>query len=622
MRKSKDLRQSYACNVFILAFVTLLSGRDSFCSSNHEFLAVPDNKTICEGESFAFTTIVKTHTTLEIASVTAYWHFSLKVISPNNTHFSETFIDSANKTVAVEMFMQNVRRDQEGFYKCRIALRYREGGYDFISTNFWYLKVNYFLEDGELTCQTPTSLLLREGEQLLLQCTGTRCNPPIRLDLRQSAPSDIGIERNASDNEVSLIGQFVVDRTLHRQTVYCVATSPAFPDKSVNCSFGPFNVWYAPSVTVVSDRTDLLLPIIREVNFHCGINAYPGVESYQWSCDPNLDSHHRVHDGYNLTVTLPESWNEATSLNISCEAKNDVGNTHSSAMINVAHVRTEEILDCLFMEPESSDDLQLMYIEKDNLMKCSISTSNLESVKFRWYWRGRLSQERLGRHLPNGSRQFIVQDVFENVGTGIVACEILTSPEKWKACYVKAINHTDTATKHFYSTRSSSVKTGVSDESKENATTMGFLDTIWMVVIVAVLVFAIFFLSVRLLTKCARSRRNRKLHRLNKTRSQRNSAVTDTDTPRQGNEYVEPDYDSPYEEIGRESHDLRPLPEPPEDHEDVAIIHAPEQEESSSVSIIQAETHTEDRSRKSANYSNVYASPKAAQDQRTRKDNI
>ena len=617
MREPKPLRQSYA-GVFILTFVTLLSSRDSYCSFHYEFLAMPDNTTICEGESVIFTCIIKTNlTNFENVVVMPTWHTgALSIISANDdANISEAVINQISKTVTVKMSMHTVQRDKENFYMCRLYLLPPDGKTLLITSKLWYLRVLYFLEDDELHCQTPKNLLLRENEELHLECTGTRCNPPVRLAFWQSAPTDMIIERNSSEDDVSLIGQLIVDRTLHGQTVYCVATSPAFPYKSANCSFGPFNVLYAPSVTVVSDRTDLLLPIIREVNFHCDINAYPGVESYQWSCHPDLGSNHFLVNGHNLTVTLPAAWNKTTSLNVSCEANNGVGNTRSTSPVNVTRVTNGQILDCHLMEPdlESSHDLQLMYSEKDNFLKCSVATSNTDGVTFRWYWRGRLSQERhILEHLPNGSRQFIAQDVFENVGIGIVACEILTSPVKWKACYVKAINHTDTATKHFYSTRSSSVKTGVSDESKENATTMGFLDITWMVVIVAVLAFAIFFLSIRLLTKCARSRRNRKLHRLNKTRSQRNSAVTDTDTPRQGNEYVEPDYDSPYEEIGRESHDLRPLPEPPEDHEDVAIIHAPEQEESSSVSIIQAETHTEDRSRKSANYSNVYASPESS----------
>ena len=627
----KHVKQSCTSYVLILTYVTLLSGRGSYSSNHHEFLAVSNNKTICEGESVAFTTIVKTDTNLEIASVTAYWHIGLKVISPNNAHLSETFTDSANKTVAVELFMPNVQRDQEGFYKCRILLRYREGGYDFVSTNYWYLRVNYFLEDSELICQRPTRFLLREGEPLRLECTGTRCNPPIRLDLRQSEPTDISIERKTSEDEVSLMGQLVVDRILHGQTVYCVATSPAFPDTSANCSFGPFIVWYTPSVTVVSDRTDLLLPIIREVNLYCVINAYPGVESFQWLYHPNLSSDHRVHDGYNLTVTLPESWNEATSLNISCEAKNDAGNARNGTMVNVTHVPNGQIQECPFMEPNTASlhDLQLMYNEQNNVLKCSVATSNTDGVRFRWYWRGRLSQERQGRHifehLPNGSRQFIAQDVFENVGTAIVTCEILTSRVNWKACYLKDIHHTEATTssidgsgrtlnhvytEHFYSSSSSSVTTGVSDESKEDVTPIGFLDMFWMVVIIVALVLAIFSLFIILHTKLARFLRNRKLSRLNNTRSQRNSGVADTDTPRQGNEYVQPDYDSPYEEITRESHDLRPLPKPPEVH--ATLMHAPEQEESSGVSIIQLEIHTEDRSRKSANSLNVYASPESS----------
>ena len=55
---------------------------------------------------------------------------------------------------------------------------------------------------------------------------------------------------------------------------------------------------------------------------------------------------------------------------------------------------------------------------------------------------------------------------------------------------------------------------------------------------------------------------------------------------------------------------LRPLPDTPEDHDrKITLIHAPEQEESSGVSIIQPEIHTEDRARKSANYLNVYTPP-------------
>ena len=578
MRNYKDVKQSCSSYVLILAYVTLLSGRGSYSSNYHEFLAVPDSKTIYEGESVAFTTIVKTHTTLEIASVTTYWHRDQAVISPNNTRFSNTFIDPTNKTVTAEMFMQNVRRDKEGFYKCRIRLRYREGGYDFISTNFWHLRVYYYLENGELRCQTPRRLLLREDEQLRLECVGARCNPPIRLDLKQSTPTDISIERKVSDDEVSLIGQLVVDRILHGQTVYCVATSPAFPDKPANCSFGPFNVRYAPSVTVVSDHPELLLPIFREVKLYCVINAYPAVESYQWSCHPDLGNDHYVINKYNLTVSLPESWNETTSLNISCEAKNDVGNARSTALVKVIHVPNDTIQDCPVTDShKSSHNLQLMYNEKD-ILKCSIATPNTDGIMFRWYWRGRLSQERLGRHisehLPNGSRQFIAQDVFESNSTGIVACEILTSPIKWIACNAKGINYTgaitsgidsskwtrNNLTKFLYSTQSSGVKTGVSDDSKVNATPMGFVDIFWMVVIVDALVLAIFSLSISLLVKLARFRRIKRVLSLDNTRLQRNRGVTDVGTPWQGNEYVEPDYDSPYEEISRESHDPPPAP--------------------------------------------------------------
>ena len=177
------------------------------------------------------------------------------------------------------LHFKNVQRDMENFYSCSIWIQLADLQPFVESTEIWKLTVLYFLRGrDDIQCRGPANLEFSEGATVHVECVASACKPPISLMWIQSNSSDI--EETNTDENVSLTWRLTADKALHNQSVFCVATSDAFPRQNANCSVGPFSVLYPPSVQVTSSRLTFLPPVISEIKLSCNAIGHPTVHSY------------------------------------------------------------------------------------------------------------------------------------------------------------------------------------------------------------------------------------------------------------------------------------------------------------------------------------------------------
>ena len=244
---------------------------------------------------------------------------------------------------------------------------------------------------------------------------------------------------------VSVTGTITLDMSMNGQSINCVASSEGFPERRANCSIGPFDVLYKPLLEIVPYYAELLPPMTSEVRLVCLAEGNPVVDYYNWECHPAASVSVCKSNTQNLSLRLADTWQKPVHINVTCTARNTIGLSHFTSVVNVSHDHNNSHSDCRDKQsftPDGISDVHLIYrkIQRASQLRCLMETMVIAPVRFRWYHNGLVIKETNGTYdfeeLPNGSRQLVVQDILNEGETGVITCEILAFPRRLIACSI------------------------------------------------------------------------------------------------------------------------------------------------------------------------------------------
>ena len=312
VKERRYFQETFSAISVVIVWMILSSMPGAYSAPSSEFVSVPGHQTVREGDSVTFICILNTSATIDNAS--AVWERGLvEELKPNDfTSMSPVNVNRTTGTVTARMRLENVQREMEYFYVCTIAVYFVDQSMTnhlVTSSDHWRLTVLYFLrETDDMQCRGPPNKTFREGTIVSLECVAITCKPELDLTWVNATSADTNEARTERDVSLTcLTWRLKVDRALHNETVFCFATSAAFPERTANCSFGPFSVLHRPSVQVTANRPTLLPPVVTEVELFCQAVGYPTVEYYNWTFRSSKVATISHAEGRSATVTMLET---------------------------------------------------------------------------------------------------------------------------------------------------------------------------------------------------------------------------------------------------------------------------------------------------------------------------
>lgn len=234
------------------------------CSQPFVFLSQPGNLAVHEGESASFLCTLRSNDTFHSCKV--FWENSFTERVVNGEDFTvKTTCNFSNRTVSSELVIVRARRNMTLLYRCSILLLHNDISKNgIIPSAFGSLNVQFFLEENDLQCIGHNGNVVEEGDEVMIRCTATLCNPRPSLQWVGLDSRNINFTTEVNDDRSVTAVHFVASRLVHGKEIYCVATSQAFPYVSINCSVGPYSVLHVPVVRVRPGYTELMPPFVTE----------------------------------------------------------------------------------------------------------------------------------------------------------------------------------------------------------------------------------------------------------------------------------------------------------------------------------------------------------------------
>ena len=533
------------------------------CSPFSEFVTVPDDQSVREGDSITFLCILKTNHSIVLAS--AFWEKGLFTqVTPSASIFMSTDVNHTSGIVTSSLRFENIQREMDNSYSCSILLDFADRTPDRKTAELWSLTVFYFLRASDyLQCRGPENLTLHDGTAFSLECVAAACKPTINLTVTWMNYSAADTKETLTERKMSVTWLLKVDKELHGKLVSCVATSTEFPKQRANCSVGPFSVLHQPiNVQVIPNQATLFPPAVKEIQLSCQATGYPMVHFYNWILQPSDVASISRAWGQNATVTLLGTHMvNVTFLNITCGATNQVGISYGNAIIDVSHIFNDTIPMCANLRNLTTvislGDVgpELLY-KSSQLMGnflCSTHMMSLSDVTFRWYVNGRILTEEMGtqnvKELSNGSRISIVQSWQEINSSGIIACKILSSlSSEVSACSLASpgiAHNSQRPTKSILEITTVIDKSNIDNVSADKN---GFWGVFWIGLIAGSVWF---FFGILIALFLVISRGCKQQRRLDQKSAQRESRASQFNVlPRIPFSEEEPVYDLPDEETG------------------------------------------------------------------------
>ena len=457
-------------NGFLRVLLILLTLHDYVLGNTdnkYAFITHLADLIVKEANSATFACVLKSDAPFSSASV--HWEngWNERIARSASANILTTTNPDAGM-VTSRLVFHEVQRDLDGYYKCTVLIQLTSGIIVMNSSNFARLNVQYFLNRSDMHCRGPNDLTLYEGEKISLECRGIKCNPLVDLTWVRESTTGYSDRYRFLKNSSALFGHLKVTREHHNDVFFCVASSIAFPGITRNCSVGPFKILHAPAVQITSSRDNLLLPIYAEVHLTCQTSAYPKVKSLQWLCSSS-NTTLRCDSLLQTLVIRLDLIKLSDALNISCTARNFVGDSQNFTIVTVNHKDYNDVPMCKYDGSFGSlgvlqPDLYYEYVPPSSRFTCLIEMSVVTKATFRWYFDGYILAEQEGVYglidSPTGKRHVVVQSSIEITQIGIIACDINlpSSSLKSVACRMVQPSSKTTSTSNYTTT---DVQTGL-----------------------------------------------------------------------------------------------------------------------------------------------------------------
>ncbi|XP_033118913.1 kin of IRRE-like protein 2 [Anneissia japonica] len=229
----------------------------------------------------------------------------------------DVLITTTTKVSTYTLEIPTVKKDDEGDYACAI---FQDGSE--IRSKTGTLTVYQIPDPIYPICENVGNAVY-EGKVVTLKCDGEDIDPAINLTLFKSV-TNINIphtEMLVTQRTTPIIHSFKANPSDNNAIFTCQLTTLADSSIVRNCSIGPLNVWYKPSITIQHSGTTLSG---REAIFICQTNANPPVTEFIWQFDPLLKIDRYDIDDIGQVMRILRVTIDDNGLIVKCTARNSV----------------------------------------------------------------------------------------------------------------------------------------------------------------------------------------------------------------------------------------------------------------------------------------------------------
>ncbi|XP_071944614.1 uncharacterized protein [Antedon mediterranea] len=292
------------------------------------FQIEPSDISQAEGELVYFTCIVRK---LDDSEYVSWLHNGHKIsnngviITNAYSHYSMDF-DSAFGSYNLRI--QNVQRRDKGGYTCTV---YDSNDHQIVeksrTANFTVLEI----PQQQYPICTSTQTSYRVGQSVVLDCISEKTTPPALLRwVHNTRVSESGLQESLNGNyEKSYL--FTAKQSDNREIFTCELTTSANPSLYRNCSIGPLDVLYAPTVRIEQTR-DVILG--NEAIFICYSDANPQETTFEWSFDPPISENMFVLEN-DIILRIKNTVSSLNGTSVICKVTNSIGSESSKLIVNV-----------------------------------------------------------------------------------------------------------------------------------------------------------------------------------------------------------------------------------------------------------------------------------------------
>ncbi|XP_071945690.1 cell adhesion molecule 3-like [Antedon mediterranea] len=291
------------------------------------FIKEPLDENQAEGDLTYFTCIVRELDETQYIS----WLHNGRKISQNGEIIINTYahysIDYNSVFGTCTLRIQNVQRRDKGGYTCTVYDSNDQIVEKSRTANFTVSEI----PQQQYPICSSTKRSYRVGQHVVLNCISEKTTPPALLRwVHNIGGSESGLKESLTGNYENSYS-FIAKQSDNRAIFTCELTTPANPSLYSNCTIGPLDVLYAPTVRIEQTR-DVILG--NEAIFICYSDANPQESSFKWSFVPPLTENMFVLEN-DIILRIKNTVSSLNGTSVICAVTNSIGSGSSKLIINV-----------------------------------------------------------------------------------------------------------------------------------------------------------------------------------------------------------------------------------------------------------------------------------------------
>ncbi|KAJ8042640.1 Kin of IRRE-like protein 1 [Holothuria leucospilota] len=310
--------------------LTVLSILFGFANSELQFRTQPQQKTALAGADVTLPCIVE-----DLQPRHAVLWYRAEFLIARNTDIT-TPQDSGRITVAADrtigqfdLHISNVAPSDDMTYKCAVLDTTTDQ--EVLQSSPIRLEIESTPGAEYPKCiEPPDKTEYLEGEEISMNCTSERANPPVSILWYQGGTQIKSMKPMLDVNGFrTATYTFVVEPRYNGAVFQCKLTTEAIPGYEKSCTIGPLSVVYQPRVTLVRDQESYQEGEIIQLT--CEADANPEPFQYKWSSFLHEENHSFQFSQNDKVVVFPASL-DMNGDTLACNATNRYGYSVSNSV--------------------------------------------------------------------------------------------------------------------------------------------------------------------------------------------------------------------------------------------------------------------------------------------------
>ncbi|XP_033118864.1 kin of IRRE-like protein 1 [Anneissia japonica] len=339
--------------LFIVSWMWVLKS----CNGNVSFIDEPSDDTTDIGRDHWFTCIV---TGLQDDQILQWYKNDIRIFASEDLSKNKYSIQRKQGGSKIILWLTNVATTDGGRYQCVVVAS--ESGEIIKRSRAAILVVQSVPGPQYPLCDIPSRNILVDS-LVDIKCMSQNVNPPVSLKWMHQGED---LERLASISEheenVSLVLSMKIKKEQDGALYTCEQTSTLVPNNISSCRVGPLNILYKPEIDI-----QYIQPILagRETIIFCQTNANPPVTNYKWMFHPDVPPSDYILDNTKQVLKLVRPTIAQNGSNLTCIARNDIGETISTIRIYITKPKTNVETEKTTSDMPNFEDKNSIYLSLD-----------------------------------------------------------------------------------------------------------------------------------------------------------------------------------------------------------------------------------------------------------------